>query len=121
MQCKLVTLLCKVLYTIFMKEDAVHGDFCPIARTAELLGDPCTLLIVRDLLEDTRRFGELSSSLSPISSRTIANKLKVLEDRGIIARREYKEKPPRVEYSLTKEGKKLHRIIEDMRAFGKSL
>lgn len=102
-----------------MKKDLHSSDFCPIARTAELLGDPCTLLIVRDLLVNTKRFGELADSLSPISSRTIANKLKTLEEHGIIMRKEYKEKPPKVEYSLTKEGKKLHGLIEDMRAFGK--
>ncbi len=93
-------------------------DICPIARVAELLGDPCTLLIVRDLLTGTQRFGELTASLSPISSRTIANKLKVLEEHHLITREEFKEKPPRVEYALTKEGKKLQRLIEDMRTFG---
>jgi DNA-binding HxlR family transcriptional regulator len=102
-----------------MTRDAKKEAFCPIAAVAELLGDPCTLLIVRDLLEEKKRFGELETSLSPISSRTIAKKLKLLEHRNIISRREFKEKPPKVEYALTKEGKKLHAIIEDMRVFGK--
>lgn len=102
-----------------MKKDVHSSDFCPIARTAELLGDLCTLLVVRDLLEGTKRFGELTASLSPISSRTITNKLKKLEEHNLIIRKEYAEKPPRVEYSLTKEGKRLHTLIEDMRSFGK--
>lgn len=94
-------------------------EICPVARVAELLGDECTLLIVRDLLEGTRRFGELEASLSPISSRTITNKLKTLEEHGLVEREAFKEKPPRVEYSLTKEGRRLHVLIEDMRVFGK--
>jgi DNA-binding HxlR family transcriptional regulator len=99
--------------------DEKDSEFCPVAKVAKLLGDPCTLLIIRDLLDGTQRFGNLESSLSPISSRTITNKLKLLEEHGIILRKEFKEKPPRVEYSLTKEGKKLHAIIEDMRVYGK--
>lgn len=99
--------------------DEKDNGICPVARTAELLGDECTLLIVRDLLRGTRRFGELEQSLSPISSRTITNKLKALEDHGLIERKAFREKPPRVEYSLTKEGKKLQTLIEDMRVFGK--
>lgn len=101
--------------------DEKKAETCPIARVAELLGDECTLLIVRDLLEGTRRFGELEQSLSPISSRTIASKLKALEDRGLIERKAFKEKPPRVEYSLTKEGEGLQKLIEDMRVFGKKI
>jgi DNA-binding HxlR family transcriptional regulator len=97
------------------------GEFCPVAKTAMLLGDTCTLLIIRDLLDDKKRFGELEHSLHPISSRTITNKLKLLEERGIIARKEFREKPPRVEYSLTKEGRKLHAIIQDMRIFGEKV
>lgn len=103
-----------------MKTTTIHdADICPVARVAGLLGDPCTLLIVRDLLVGKKRFGEIESSLSPISSRTITNKLKVLEEMNIITRTEFKEKPPRVEYSLTKEGKKLHGLIEEMRSYGK--
>lgn len=101
------------------KTDGRKEEFCPVARVAELLGDECTLLIVRDLLIGTKRFKDFESSLSPISSRTITNKLKLLEEHGIITRKEFKEKPPRVEYTLTKEGKKLHALIEDMRQFGK--
>ncbi len=97
-----------------------NPDFCPIARVAELLGDTCILLIVRDLLTGTKRFKDIEHSLSPISSRTITNKLKLLEEKHIITRTQFKEKPPRVEYALTKEGKRLHAIIEDMRIYGKT-
>lgn len=96
-----------------------HGDICPVARVAELLGDECTLLIIRDLLAGDKRFGEIAESLSPTSTRTITIKLKTLEEKGIVTRSEFKERPPRVEYSLTKEGKKLGALVDEMRAYGK--
>ena len=101
-----------------MNKELHHEDICPIARVAELLGDPCTLLIVRDLLSGTKRFKDFEQSLSPMSSRTIAKKLKILEEKSIITRTAFKERPPRVEYALTKEGKHLSALINDMRLFG---
>lgn len=96
-------------------------DMCPVARVAVFLGDPCTLLIVRDLLTGSKRFKDIEASLSPISSRTITNKLKKLEEKHLILRTEFKERPPRVEYALTAEGKKLNDLIEEMRKCGKNL
>jgi DNA-binding HxlR family transcriptional regulator len=101
-----------------MKNESRTDDFCPVARVAELLGDACTLLIIRDLLEGTKRFKDFEASLSPMSSRTIAKKLKLLEEKSIITRTAYKERPPRVEYALTKEGKHLSALINDMKIFG---
>lgn len=102
-----------------MKIRNVHDtDLCPVARVAALLGDPCTLLIVRDLLTGKKRFKEIESSLAPISSRTITNKLKTLEEMNILTRTEFRERPPRVEYALTKEGKKLSGLIKEMRGYG---
>lgn len=91
---------------------------CPIAKVVALFGDHCSVLIVRDLMEGPRRFTDLVTSLSPISSRTITKKLQQLEAVKIITRTEYRESPPRVEYSLTKEGKKLLPIITAMRKYG---
>ena len=91
---------------------------CPIARTANLIGDTWSLMIVRDLFDGPKRFGELCTSLEGVSSRTLTNKLKFLEKHDIIARAEYAEKPPRVEYSLTKKGTELGTIIENLRKFG---
>ena len=107
-----------MIYTMNMKQKAERKNFCPVARVAELLGDPCTLLIVRDLLTGSKRFKDFEQSLSPMSSRTITNKLKLLEVKNIIIRTAYKEKPPRVEYALTKEGRQLHTLIKDMRTYG---
>lgn len=102
-----------------ISQEKKNTDFCPIARVAELLGDPCTLLIVRDLLTGPRRFKDLALSLSSTSTRTISNKLKILEEKHIITRTLFREKPPRVEYTLTDEGKKLTALMEEMRSYGK--
>lgn len=85
---------------------------CPVARTADLLGDSCTLLIVRDLLSKPRRFGDLEESLSGISSRTLTNKLKRLEQEGLVQHKEF-------EYTLTKKGAAFQGVVEAMRKYGK--
>lgn len=94
-------------------------DECPLAKTANIIGDTFTLLIIRDLLEKPRRFGEIEESLSGVSSRTITKKLKFLEEKKIIKRMQFNEKPPRVEYSLTKDGEELSKIVDSMRSYGK--
>ena len=91
---------------------------CPVARVADLLGDSCSLLILRDLLEKPRRFCDLQSSLSGISTRTLTNKLKRLEGEKLVQRKEF-TKPLRVEYTLTKKGAALRNIVDAMRAYGK--
>lgn len=92
---------------------------CPVAKTADLLGDSFSILIVRDLLVKPRRFGELESSLAGVSSRTLSNKLKMLEDERLIRRKEYKTHPPKVEYSLTRKGEAFSGVVGAMRAYGK--
>ncbi|MDR3571857.1 MAG: helix-turn-helix domain-containing protein [Candidatus Pacebacteria bacterium] len=100
-----------------------HTDkSCPVGKVATLVGDPCSLLIVRDLLEGPRRFGELENSLGS-STRTLAKKLKVLEHEKIIARKEApaaagKDSPACVKYTLTKKGSALKPTIDAMRVFG---
>ncbi len=102
-----------------MKKESQDKNFCPIARVAELLGDSCTLLIVRDLLTGTKRFKDFEQSLLHVSSRTIAKKLKMLEEKNIITRTAFKERPPKVEYELTKVGNHLNILINDMSEYGK--
>ncbi len=92
---------------------------CPVAKTADLLGDSFCILIVRDLLVKPRRFGELESSLSGVSSRTVSNKLKMLEEEGLIVRKEFKTHPPKVEYALTRKGEAFHGVVDAMRSYGK--
>ena len=91
---------------------------CPIAKVIALFGDAWSILIIRDLLSGPKRFGSLLSSLDGISSRTLTQRLKNLEQEQLICRQEFHEKPPRVEYTLTEKGKELHGIITAMKLFG---
>jgi DNA-binding HxlR family transcriptional regulator len=91
---------------------------CPVARTAEIIGNKWTPLIVRDLARGRRRFSELERSLSGISPKTLSERLKRLEEAGVVDRACFAEVPPRVEYSLTPKGYDLLPVIESMRAFG---
>lgn len=91
---------------------------CPIARAADLIGDSWSLLIVRDLLVEPRRFSDLVTSLAGISTRTLTKKLQLLEKEGILARHQFSEKPPRVEYSLTPKGRAFRSIIASMKKYG---
>ncbi len=93
-------------------------NFCPIARTAELLGDTWTLLIVRDLMSGSKRFGQLQESLGHVSPKTLSHRLKMLEHADILTRMAFSEIPPRVEYTLTEKGQALSGIIQAMSAFG---
>ena len=97
-----------------------HPNDCPIARTAELVGDFWTLLIVRDLGRQSMRFNGLLASLEGVSSRTLAQRLKALEQAGMVRCERFSEIPPRVEYSLTERGLALLPVVEDMRAFGQT-
>jgi DNA-binding HxlR family transcriptional regulator len=99
------------------QEKAICKD-CPIAKTANLVGDSCTLVIVRDLLSGPKRFGELEKSLQGVSTRTLTKKLGILVAENLIDRKEYIGKPPHVEYSLTKKGEGLHDLTEAMRVYG---
>lgn len=91
---------------------------CPVARTAEIIGNKWTPLIVRDLARGRRRFSELERSLIGISPKTLSERLKRLEEAGVVDRTCFAEVPPRVEYALTAKGHDLLPVIESMRAFG---
>ena len=88
---------------------------CPVCRTAEIISGKWTLLVIRDLAEENRRFCELERSLEGISPRTLSLRLRCLEENGIVERHTYPEVPPRVEYALTDKGEALVPLIEDMR------
>ena len=93
---------------------------CPIEKTLRVIGGKWTILILRDLFNGTKRFGELQRSLHGISPKTLSERLKQLEAQGIIRRMIYPEIPPRVEYSLTEKGESLQAILDDMRTWGSS-
>ena len=97
----------------------VHDEGCSVAACAEIIGSKWTALLVHDLSEGPRRFSQLEHSCPGISPRTLSERLRTLEDEGILVRRSYAS-PPRVEYELTAKGKSLLPIIAEMRRFGKA-
>ena len=92
---------------------------CPVARTAEIIGNKWTPLIVRDLAYGQKRFSELERSLRGISPKTLSERLKKLEECEVVDRRCFAEVPPRVEYTLTSKGYALLPVIDSMREFGR--
>jgi len=89
-----------------------------VERTLEIIGNRWTSLIVRELLMGARRLGELRRNLQGISPKTLSERLRELEDRGLLTRTLYPEVPPRVEYRLTEKGRSLAPILEAMREWG---
>ena len=96
----------------------VHDETCAVACCAEIIGAKWTALLVHDLSEGPRRFSELERACPGISPRTLAERLRSLEQENVVMRRSYPETPPRVEYELTEKGQALLPIIEEMRRFG---
>ena len=94
-------------------------DTCPVARTLNVLGDRWTLLIVRDMIRFRRtKFSELLEALPGLSPNLLSQRLKQLEDSGIVHRELYSEHPPRMEYRLTEKGKALGPVLAAMRDWG---
>jgi DNA-binding HxlR family transcriptional regulator len=91
---------------------------CPVARTADLIGNKWTPLILRDLALGRRRFSQLERSLVGISPKTLSERLKKLEVAEVLTRQCYAEVPPRVEYALTDKGTALLPVVDCMREFG---
>jgi DNA-binding HxlR family transcriptional regulator len=92
--------------------------FCPVRKTMEVIQGKWTLLILRDLMGGSRRFGELRRSLAGVSPRTLSVRLRELEAEGILTRTIYAEVPPRVEYRLTVTGAGLKTVIAAMAKWG---
>lgn len=94
------------------------GVECSIEKALEVLDGKWTFLILRDLFEGTKRFGELRKSLAGVSPKTLTERLKQLEEKGILVRQAYATIPPTVEYSLTEKGQSLKPIIKAMKLWG---
>ena len=91
---------------------------CPVETTLLLISDKWKVLILRDLLGGTLRFGELRRSLGSVSQKVLTANLRQMERDGLVHRKVYPEVPPRVEYSLTETGKSLRPVIDAMRDWG---
>ena len=91
---------------------------CPVETTLMLISDRWKVLIIRDLLEGTKRFGELKKSLGNISHKVLTANLRSLDEAELLTRKVYPEVPPRVEYTLTETGYSLKPILDAMVAWG---
>ena len=93
---------------------------CPVERTLYILRDVWTFMILRDLCTDSRGFNQLKKSVEGISSRMLSEKLKFLEEEGILNRKVSESRPVRVTYDLTEKGQSLSTVVESMRTWGES-
>ena len=100
------------------KKISVCEGECPIQRSMEILEGKWTLLILRDLLGGTRRFGELRRSLGNVNPKTLSDRLHLLEEHSVLTRKVYAEVPPRVEYTLTEKGRALQNVVSALAKWG---
>lgn len=92
---------------------------CPVETTLMLIGDKWKVLILRDLMSGTKRFGELKKSIGNVSQKVLTAQLRTMEESGLLIRTVYAEVPPRVEYTLTETGYSLKPILDAMYNWGK--
>lgn len=91
---------------------------CPVETTLMLISDRWKVLIVRDLMDGTKRFGELKKSIGQITQKVLTANLRSMESCGLVTRMVYAEVPPRVEYTLTETGYSLKPILDAMVDWG---
>mgnify|MGYP004519294525 CR=1 FL=1 len=91
---------------------------CPVETTLMLIGDKWKVLILRELLGGTKRFGELKKAIGSVSQKVLTAQLRDMEAKGLLTRTVYAEVPPRVEYTLTETGYSLRPILDSMVAWG---
>ena len=93
---------------------------CPVETTLLLIGNKWRVLILRDLLDGTRRFGELKKSVGDITQKMLTANLRFLEDNGVLVRKVYATVPPKVEYTLTGTGYSLRPVLEALASWGEA-
>ena len=91
---------------------------CPVETTLMLISDRWKVLILRDLLDGTKRFGELKKSIGNVSQKVLTANLRAMEESGLLTRKVYAEVPPRVEYTLTETGYSLSLVLDAMKEWG---
>lgn len=91
---------------------------CPVETTLMMISDKWKVLILRDLMPGTKRFGELKKSIGSVSQKVLTSQLRQMEQSGLVTRTVYPEVPPRVEYTLTELGYSLKPIMDAMWTWG---
>ena len=92
---------------------------CPIETTLKMLGCKWKVLIIRELLTGTKRFGELKRAVTGITQKVLTSKLREMEELGLLERKVYPQIPPKVEYTLTDIGYSLRPVLESLKCWGK--
>lgn len=93
---------------------------CPVETTLMLIGNKWKVLILRDLMEGTRRFGQLKKSVGNVSQKVLTAQLRSMEQDELLTRKVYAQVPPRVEYTLTERGRSLKPILDAMQHWGEA-
>lgn len=91
---------------------------CPVEITLQLIGNKWKVLILRDLLDGTKRFGELKKSVTGITQKVLTSNPRSMEESDLVTREVFPEVPPRVEYTLTEIGYSLKPILDSMAVWG---
>lgn len=92
---------------------------CPVANTLDIVGDKWSLLIIRDMRHGKRTYGELADSPEGIPTNILADRLRRLEEAGIVVRSAYQDRPPRYAYTLTDKGNDLRELLQALVRWGK--
>lgn len=96
-----------------------HRSDCPIACTLDLVGDKWSLLVIRDMIHGKRTYGEFLESWEGVPTNILADRLKRLEDCGIVVREAYQQRPVRYAYTLSRKGWDLGPVLLAIKAWGK--
>ena len=91
---------------------------CPVETTLALIGEKWKILIIRDLLNGTKRFNELKKACSGITQKVLTTNLRQMEDDGLVRRKVFKQVPPRVDYTLSDVGYSLASVLNAMASWG---
>lgn len=99
------------------KTQDTHID-CAVSKTLKIIGSKWTMLLLHNIFDGKKRFGELQRSLPGISPKTLSQRLQELEKEGIITKKVFAEVPLHVEYSLTEKGKSLRGVFRSLENWG---
>lgn len=104
----------KVVASNYIPKKPTHIA-CSIEQTLAVIGGKWSFLVLRELFEGTKRFGELQRKINGISPKSLTDTLRHLESEGVLERKAYATVPVTVEYTLTPKGEDLHQILKQMK------
>lgn len=90
---------------------------CPVDTTSKIIGKKYTILLIRNMLSNHKRFNQFLESIEGMNQKILSTRLKEMEREGLVTRKVYAEMPLRVEYFLTEKGRATKPILDQMAAF----